>query len=124
MGPGVWVVSVAFSGWPVAVFGGAALVALGEGDALGFGVEPGGAAEVEDLGAGAEDRGDDPGFAGQAACFGGGDRLAGVEGGGGVSAEQVLQGHRDHDGGGDATGFGHSLSVASFEVLDERLAEA
>ncbi len=59
-------VEVAQAGWPVAVAGGAAVVAQAEGEALGWGVEAAGAAEVEDLGVTAEDGGEDAGFAEQA----------------------------------------------------------
>ena len=61
------VVGVAHPGWGVAAVGGAAAVALGEGDPLGFGVEAALPAEVEDLGVAAEDGGDDPGPAGEPA---------------------------------------------------------
>ena len=55
------VVGVTHPGWGVATVGGAAAVAVGEGDPLGLGVEAALPAEVEDLGVTAEDGGDDPG---------------------------------------------------------------
>ena len=86
--PGGVVVGVAGSGWQVAALGGAAVVAQGEGEALGGGVEAAGAAEVEDLGGAAEDGGDDAGLAGQAAGLAGADAGAGVQGRGGEAAEE------------------------------------
>src|SRR4051794_7655974 len=80
-GPGCGVVDVAHGWWPVAAFGGAATVLECRGDALGFGVEPGLAAQVEHGGGATEDGGDDPGLAGQPAGLPGRDRLAGVQGG-------------------------------------------
>ena len=60
---------------------GLALVVLEpDGFALGCGVQPAGAAEVEDLGLPAEDGGQDLGLAGEAAGLGGGDGVAGLEG--------------------------------------------
>ena len=67
------------AGWCVAAFDLAAAGFDGLDDALGFGGEAFLAAEVEDLGLPAENGGDDPGFAGQAAGGAGADRLAGVE---------------------------------------------
>jgi len=58
--PGPVVVGAAHPGGPVAPLGGAAAVAQGERDPLGFGVEAAFAAEVEDLGDAVEDGGDDP----------------------------------------------------------------
>jgi len=59
------VVGVTHAGWPVTALRGATALLQGEGDPLGFGVEPGLPAQVEDLGVGAEDGGDDPGPAGE-----------------------------------------------------------
>ena len=75
-------VDVAKRGGPVAADGGALPVAVADRDPLRLGVEPGGAALVEDLGLPAENEGDDAGFAGEPAGLGGGDRVAGVEVGG------------------------------------------
>jgi hypothetical protein len=54
-------------------------VAVGDRDALGLGVEPDPAAEVEDLGLAAQHGGDDPGLAGQHPRLGRRDEAAGVE---------------------------------------------
>ena len=91
-GPGVVVVGVAQPGWGVAALGGAAAVAVGEGDPLGFGVEAARAAEVEDLGRAAEDGGDDPGPAGQPARLAGGDAAAGVQRRRRQAAQEGLEG--------------------------------
>ena len=102
-------VGVAERGRPVAALGGAAVVPQCQGDALGFGVEAASAAEVEDLGAGAEDGGDDPGGAREAAGLGGGDLPAGVQvthPGRMQVGEQLVVGHGDHDGGATAAGLG------------------
>ena len=64
-------VGVAEPGWGVAALGGAAAVAVGQGDALGFGVEAALPAEVEDLRGAVEDGGDDPGPAGEPAGLAG-----------------------------------------------------
>src|SRR5680860_1402511 len=80
LGPRDVVVGVAHRGWPVAVLGGAALVADGHPDALGFAVEAAFAADVEDLRLRAEDDRDDPGGTGQSAGFGCGDLATGVQG--------------------------------------------
>src|SRR4029078_5738802 len=82
VGPAGGVVEVAAAGRFVAVFGLAAADLDAFGDALVFVVEPGGAAEVEDLGGAAEDGGDDPGLAGEPAGPPGGGRLRRVRGGG------------------------------------------
>ena len=60
------VVGLAPHRWDGAAGIAAALVAVGKGAALGGGEEALGVAEVEDLGAGAEDHRDDAGLAGQA----------------------------------------------------------
>ena len=73
VGPGGGVVGLAPGCGDVAVLGPAAGVAQGEGLALGGGEQPGGAAQVEDLGLGAQDGGDEAGGAGQPAGFAGGD---------------------------------------------------
>jgi hypothetical protein len=112
------------AGWGVAALDFAAAGLDGLDDALGFVGEAVGAAEVEDLGLAAEDGGDDPGFAGQAAGGAGADRLAGVEVGGFQLTHEGLQGHEDHDGGVEAAGLGELLGGVALDQLDEGLAEA
>ena len=56
---------VTHTGRPITALRGATALLQGQGDPLGFGVEPGPPTEVEDLGLGAEDGGDDPGPAGE-----------------------------------------------------------
>ena len=102
LGPGDVVVGVAEAGWGFAVLVGAAAVAHAHDDAHGFGVAAAFAAGVEDLALATQDEGDDAGRARETAGFGGGDAAAGVQGAhpGGVEVgQQLLQGHRHHDGG-------------------------
>jgi hypothetical protein len=67
------VVGFAPGGGDGAVGEGTALVAGGEGGALGWGEEPGFAAEVQEFAVGAQECGDDVGVAGDFAQGGGGD---------------------------------------------------
>lgn len=77
-----------------------------DGAPLGRGVKAALAAEVQDVGIGAEHGGDDAGLAGQAAGLAGGDAVPGVQRGGAQPAKQGIQAHRDHDGGVVAPGLG------------------
>ena len=85
-------------------------------------MEPGLAAEVEDLGSGAEDGGDDAGFAGEAAGLAGGDVAAGVQAGGAEAAEELVEGHGDHDGGVHAAGLGDLVGGVAFDELAQAAA--
>ena len=71
--PGVRMVDVDPGEGPFAALGGAGVVGDREGPALGGGVQPALAAEVEGLGGAAEHGRDDPGVAGQPAGLAGGD---------------------------------------------------
>ena len=112
---------VAQSGGPVAALGGAAALLEGHHDPLGLGVEPPGAAQVEDLRLAAEHGGDDAGLAGQSAGGVGGDRLAGVQGGGLQPAEQGGEVHGDHDRGVHPTRGGELAGGVALDQLAERL---
>ena len=114
VGPGLSVVELAPGEGALAAVGGAGLVSEADGDPLGFGEEPGLAAEVEGDRAAVEDGGEDPGAAGEASGFAGGDGLAGVEAGGleGPGEDGVVDG--DHDGGG-----GPGVQVLGGQVLEE-----
>ena len=91
------------AGGQVAPGGGAALVADGQRDPLGAGVEPAASPDVEDLAGAAEDDGDDAGGAGQASGLGGGDLATGVDPGGAETGQELFEGHRDHDRGRTTT---------------------
>ena len=78
---------------------------------------------VEDRLSGAEDRGDQAGLARHPAGLPGRDVFAGVELGGLEPAEQALEGHGDHHGGGDAAGVGELVGGVAGQVLTERLPE-
>jgi hypothetical protein len=101
------------------VFGDAAAVLDGQGEALGLVVEPGAAAEVEDPGLGVEDGGDQSGLAGEVAGEGGGDRLAGVQVGGAEAGAEGVEGDGDHHGGGAAGDGGEVVGGEPFEQLAE-----
>src|SRR3954468_5844858 len=77
--PAFGVVQVGHAGWCVAALDFAAAGFDGLGDPLGLAVEAVLAAEVEDLGLGVEDGGDDPGLTRQPAGGAGADGLAGVQ---------------------------------------------
>ena len=82
VGPAFGVVQVGHAGWGVAAFDLAAAVASMVLTIRWASLsKPFAAAEVEDLGLAAEDGGDDPGFAGQAAGGAGGDRSRRCRGG-------------------------------------------
>src|SRR4051812_26846004 len=78
VGPLLGVVGVE-AGGAVAALGAAALVADDDREALGFGVQPAFAAQVQRHRRTAEDDRNDPGLAGQAAGQCGADLLPGVE---------------------------------------------
>ena len=119
-GPGLVVVDVAGGRWQVAALGGAAAVALRDGDALGPGVEAAGAAEVEDLGPPAEHGRDDPGLARQPAGLTGADPGAGVQRRGRQPTVERPERHGDDHGRGDAAGGGQVVGGVALDPLDER----
>ena len=80
VGPVLEVVGVAHQGWAGAVGEGAVLVAGDQGSPDGGGDQAVDAADVEDLGVGAEDGGDQVGVAGEPA-YGGGGEVEAVLGG-------------------------------------------
>ena len=96
----------------------------GHRDPLGSGVEPAGAAEVEDLGLAAEDGGDDPGLAGEPSGWPGADAVAGVEDRGLQSARSACRGHGDHDGGVDAAGLREPVGGVALDELGRTPARA
>ena len=124
-----WLQGVSWWAWHIAggrsqPDGGAAVVAESHREALGLGVQSASAAEVEGLGPAAQDGGDDPGGAGEAAGLGGGEVAAGVQGadpGGLEVGEELFEGHGDHDGGAAATGLGQGLAGDGLDELAERL---
>ena len=61
-----------------------------------------------------------PAWQASRAGFTGGDESAGVDAGGLQATHQGLQGHGDHDGGGEAAGLGEPVGGVGLEVLAER----
>ncbi|MCX6502723.1 MAG: hypothetical protein NT132_10035 [Microbacterium sp.] len=115
--PPAEVVDDGHAGWGAT--GGAAAVALCEGEFLGGGEEAFRSAPVEDVAGAAEDAGDDLGVGGEAAGGGdadrGGDTVDGRRPGAGL---QVFQGHPDDHGGGGALRDGVAAERVSAQVRE------
>ena len=98
--PGDEVVGVAVSGWAWAAGEDAAAISERDGLAEIAGEQPGGVAEVEELGLAAQDGGQDVGVAGEAPEFAGWDAVAGPgEGGGADSCGEGVVVEHDGDAG-------------------------
>ncbi len=116
-------VGVAQAGGPVAALGGAAAVAESQGDDLDGGEQSACLSEVEDLGVGAEDDGDDLRFAGVAPRLAGGEVLAGVEGRALQAGSEVGEGGDREQGGGESAGAGCGVGGVGLDELAEGFAE-